>query len=337
MSEPIIEALNVVKQFPIRGRMGTAKTVLTAVDVVSLAVYPGETVALVGESGSGKSTLGRVLLDLETPTSGQVRFRGNALETLTGAARQDYRRNVQVVFQDTGSSLNPRHDIATTVGLGLRYNLGLSERAADEKAGELLRLVGLDAASFAHRSPLELSGGQRQRVAIARAMASDPDFIVADEAVSALDVSVRAQVLMVMKRLQISRGLAYLFITHDLGVVRTVSDRVVVLYLGQIVNSGPTAEVFGEPTHPYTKALLEAATVPDPAVRERERIRLSGDIPSPINPPSGCRFHTRCPLARERCRVEEPELRVVRTGVETRCHYPDEVATMTAATRRLPA
>jgi oligopeptide/dipeptide ABC transporter ATP-binding protein len=330
MAEPLIEAVDVVKQFPIRGRLGTSSTVLTAVDHVTLAIHPGETVALVGESGSGKSTLGRVLLDLDQPTSGQVRFRGRPLTGLTGKDRQDYRRNVQVIFQDTGSSLNPRHDIATSVGLGLRYNLGLSVKAADEKAGELLRLVGLDPASFAHRSPLELSGGQRQRVAIARAMASDPDVIVADEAVSALDVSVRAQVLMVMKKLQITRGLAYLFITHDLGVVRTVADRVVVLYLGQVVNSGPTEVVFGSPSHPYTKALLEAATVPDPAVRERERIRLTGDIPSPIKPPPGCRFHTRCPLARERCRVEMPELRPLGAGVETRCHFPDEVAGMTA-------
>ncbi|HPZ50671.1 MAG TPA: ABC transporter ATP-binding protein [Propionibacteriaceae bacterium] len=330
MTEPIIEAVDVVKQFPIRGRLGTSKALLTAVDHVNLSIHPGETVALVGESGSGKSTLGRVLLDLEKPTSGEVRFRGQGLESLTGPARQDYRRNVQVVFQDTGSSLNPRHDIATSVGLGLRYNLGLGQKVADAKSHELLRLVGLDPDSFASRSPLELSGGQRQRVAIARAMASDPDFIVADEAVSALDVSVRAQVLMVMKRLQVTRDLAYLFITHDLGVVRTVSERVVVLYLGQVVNSGPTDDVFGRPSHPYTKALLEAATVPDPAVRGRERIRLSGDIPSPINPPSGCRFHTRCPLARERCRTEAPELRAIRPGVETRCHFPEEVTAMTA-------
>ena len=331
MTEPLIEAVDVVKQFPIRGRLGTSKALLTAVDHVTLAVHPGETVALVGESGSGKSTLGRLLLDLDRPTSGEVRFRGRGLRTLSAEARRDYRRNVQVVFQDTGSSLNPRHDIATSVGLGLRYNLGQSAGRADEAAGDLLRLVGLDPASYAHRSPLELSGGQRQRVAIARAMASDPDFIVADEAVSALDVSVRAQVLMVMKRLQVTRGLAYLFITHDLGVVRTVSERVVVLYLGQVVNSGPTDDVFGRPSHPYTKALLEAATVPDPAVRQRQRLRLRGDIPSPIDPPSGCRFHTRCPLARDRCRTEAPELRVIRPGVETRCHFPAEVAEMRSA------
>jgi len=331
MTEPLIEAVDVVKQFPIRGRLGTSKALLTAVDHVTLAVHPGETVALVGESGSGKSTLGRLLLDLDRPTSGEVRFRGRGLRTLSAEARRDYRRNVQVVFQDTGSSLNPRHDIATSVGLGLRYNLGQSAGRADEAAGDLLRLVGLDPASDAHRSPLELSGGQRQRVAIARAMASDPDFIVADEAVSALDVSVRAQVLMVMKRLQVTRGLAYLFITHDLGVVRTVSERVVVLYLGQVVNSGPTDDVFGRPSHPYTKALLEAATVPDPAVRQRQRLRLRGDIPSPIDPPSGCRFHTRCPLARDRCRTEAPELRVIRPGVETRCHFPAEVAEMGSA------
>ena len=331
MTEPLIEAVDVVKQFPIRGRLGTSKALLTAVDHVTLAVHPGETVALVGESGSGKSTLGRLLLDLDRPTSGEVRFRGRGLRTLSAEARRDYRRNVQVVFQDTGSSLNPRHDIATSVGLGLRYNLGQSAGRADEAAGDLLRLVGLDPASYVHRSPLELSGGQRQRVAIARAMASDPDFIVADEAVSALDVSVRAQVLMVMKRLQVTRGLAYLFITHDLGVVRTVSERVVVLYLGQVVNSGPTDDVFGRPSHPYTKALLEAATVPDPAVRQRQRLRLRGDIPSPIDPPAGCRFHTRCPLARDRCRTEAPQLRVMRPGVETRCHFPDEVASLGSA------
>lgn len=335
MSEtPIIEVEHLTKRFSVRSREGgflTQRVGLTAVDNVSLAIHSHETVALVGESGSGKSTLGRLILGLETPTEGLIRYRGRVVSDLAGDDRNDFRRNVQVVFQDTGSSLNPRRSVGSSVALSLRYNLGLSGDAVRTRVAELLTSVGLDPATFANRSPLQLSGGQRQRVSIARAMASDPAFIVADEAVSALDVSVRAQVLKVFKQMQERTGVSYLFITHDLGVVRAISDRVVVLYLGQVVNSGPAAEIFDNPTHPYTKALLDAAPIPDPAVKGRARIRLRGDIPSPIDPPPGCRFHTRCPLAQEICREQMPALRDLGAGMASACHFVDLVPSLTSA------
>ena len=330
---PIIEVQDLTKQFSVRSRTGgflAQRAALTAVDNVSLKIYSHETVALVGESGSGKSTLGRLILGLETPTSGTILFDGVPVTSLTGEDREEYRRNVQVVFQDTGSSLNPRRSIGSSIGLSLKYNLKMKPAQARERIAELLNQVGLDPRSFASRSPLQLSGGQRQRVSIARAMASNPRFIVADEAVSALDVSVRAQVLKVFKQMQVDTGVSYLFITHDLGVVRAISDRVVVLYLGQVVNEGPAAEVFDNPTHPYTRALLDAAPIPDPAVKGRDRIRLSGDIPSPISPPSGCRFHTRCPLAQPICAERQPELAPVegRQGVRSACHFVELVPTL---------
>ncbi len=231
---------------------------LRAVDGVSLSIAPGETVAVVGESGSGKTTLGRMLLGLLPPSSGTIRFRGESLDGLCGAARRRFRREVQVVFQDTGASLNPRHSIGHSVAVPLRWNLGLPAAEAEARAGTLLDQVGLPAAEFFRRMPHALSGGQRQRVGIARALASDPSLVVADEPVSALDVSVRAQVLRLMRQLQAEHGLAYLFITHDLGVVRAMADRVAVMYRGRVVETGPADAVLGAPQHDYTRALLAA-------------------------------------------------------------------------------
>jgi len=320
---PLIAAVDVSRTFTVRGAAGRRR--LRAVDGVSLAVGRAETVAVVGESGSGKSTLGRMFLDLLAPTSGRVEFEGTDLRAMSRSAWRRYRREVQVVFQDTGSSLNPRRSIGSSVMLPLQYNLGLRPSEARRRAAELLDMVGLRAETFLDRSPLQLSGGQRQRVAIARAMASDPKFIVADEAVSALDVSVRSQVLRVMRDLQVERGVSFLFITHDLGVVRAVADRVVVMYLGEIVESGTADAVLDTPAHPYTKALLAAAPRPDPTVRDEQRSRLTGEIPSPVDPPPGCRFHTRCPLAQDICRTTVPPVERFDDGTESACHFARHV------------
>ena len=263
MSDPLLRADNVTRKFPVRGGV-FARQWFSAVDGVSLEIAAGETVAVVGESGSGKSTLGRMLLGLLAPTSGTVSFRGKPLATLPGPALRDFRRDIQVVFQDTGASLNPRKNIGDSVALPLRWNLGLGRADAARRAEALLEQVGLPAEEFAHRLPHALSGGQRQRVGIARALASNPSLVVADEPVSALDVSVRAQVLRLMRQLQAERGLAYLFITHDLGVVRAIADRVVVMQAGRVVEQGTADAVLSAPRHDYTKALLVATPVPVP-------------------------------------------------------------------------
>jgi oligopeptide/dipeptide ABC transporter ATP-binding protein len=320
---PLISAVQVSRTFTVRGASDRRK--LQAVDAVSLAVGRAETVAVVGESGSGKSTLGRIFLDLLAPTAGRIEFEGVDISRMTRAQWRRYRREVQVVFQDTGSSLNPRRSIGSSVSLPLLHNLGMRPAAARRRAGELLDMVGLRSETFLDRSPLQLSGGQRQRVAIARAMASNPSFVVADEAVSALDVSVRSQVLRVMRDLQRDQGVSFLFITHDLGVVRAVADRVVVMYLGQVVESGSADAVLDSPAHPYTKALLAAAPRPDPTVRAQQRSRLTGEIPSPIAPPPGCRFHTRCPLAQPICREQVPPVVRFDDGLASACHFAGDV------------
>lgn len=316
-------AQDVYRSFKVssKGRKG----VLTAVNGVSLSIGPSETVALVGESGSGKSTLGRMMLGLDVPTEGRVLYKGRDVNELDRQQWRTFRREVQVIFQDTGSSLNPRRSIGDSVEMPLRHNLGMERRAARRRVAELLDTVGLPADTFLNRSPLELSGGQRQRVSIARAMASEPRFIVADEAVSALDVSVRAQVLKVMKQIQEDRRLSYLFITHDLGVVRAIADRVIVMYLGEIVESGPASVVLDQPSHPYTRSLLAAAPRPDPASRTLSRAKVKGDIPSPIDPPSGCRFHTRCPIARDVCATEVPPAVEFDDGAVAACHFAHDV------------
>lgn len=267
LPQTLIEARNVTRAFPIRGSGGflRAQRMQTAVDHVSLALAPGEIVALVGESGSGKTTLGRMLLGLTRPTSGDIVYRGTSLAAMSKAERSIFRREVQVVFQDTGGSLNPRHTLAESLALPLLYNRGLGADAAAREVDRLLDQVGLTATHFRDRLPHELSGGQRQRVGIARALASQPAVIVADEPVSALDVSVRAQVLRLMMDLRQERHMAYLFITHDLGVVRAIADRVIVLYHGQIVESGTATTVLDAPQHAYTRRLLAATPVADPS------------------------------------------------------------------------
>lgn len=319
----LLEVNDVTRFFAARGGR-----VLRAVDGVSFELTDNETVALVGESGSGKTTLGRVLLRLLEPTSGTIAYRGQDVATLSGDRLRAFRREVQVVFQDSGSAFNPRQTIGTSLMVPLTYNRKLPRSTLKKTASELLEQVGLPAATYLERYPHELSGGQRQRVGIARALASEPRLIVADEPVSGLDVSVRAQVLGVMRDLQVRSRLTYLFITHDLGVVRAIADRVIVMYLGSIVESGPVEAVFRAPGHPYTRALLAATPVPDPERRQTvvsAPARLAGEIPSPTDIPSGCRFHTRCPLAQEVCRTTVPATVRFDDGLESACHFSADV------------
>ncbi|MFE9609044.1 ABC transporter ATP-binding protein [Streptomyces sp. NPDC006012] len=313
MAEPILEVSGLVKHYPLtrgilfRKQIGAVK----AVDGVDFALARGETLGLVGESGCGKSTLARLLCSLEQPTAGSIRFKGEDITRLTGRALKAVRRNIQMVFQDPYTSLNPRMTVGDIVGEPFEIHpeaVPKGERRG--RVRELLDVVGLDP-EYAVRYPHQFSGGQRQRIGIARALALRPEVIVADEPVSALDVSVQAQVINLLARLQKEFGLSYVFIAHDLSIVRHISDRVGVMYLGRIVETGSDTEIYDHPTHPYTQALLSAVPVPDPAAREhRERIMLTGDVPSPTDIPSGCRFRTRCWKARERCALEVPPLAV---------------------------
>jgi oligopeptide/dipeptide ABC transporter ATP-binding protein len=321
---PLIQGKNLVKTFGIKKGLFSQPVSLRAVDDVSMSLEEGETLALVGESGSGKSTLGRLLLGLAAPSGGQILYEGTAISELKGPAWRKFRSDVQVVFQDSGTAFNPRRTIGASLEVPLRYNRGLKGPPARQAAGELLQRVDLDPAIYLSRYPHELSGGQRQRVGLARAIASHPRFVVADEAVSALDVSIRAQILKLMLKLQKDEKLSYLFITHDLGVVRTVASRVLVMYLGGIMESGQVQDVFTRPAHPYTRALLAATPIPDPA-RLRRPPQMKGDIPSPTNLPGGCRFHTRCPLAQEICRKVVPPIVSFEGGQQSACHFAGEV------------
>ncbi|EKP94533.1 ABC transporter ATP-binding protein [Thermaerobacter subterraneus] len=319
--EPLVRVEGLKKYFPItRGILSRTVGHVRAVDGVSMEIYPGETFGLVGESGCGKSTLARLILRLVDATEGKVWFDGQDLFALTPAAMRRVRRQMQIIFQDPFGSLNPRFTVADIIGEPLRVH-GMRRRAdRDRRVAELLELVGLNPA-WRHRFPHQFSGGQRQRIGIARAIALNPRFVVADEAVSSLDVSVQAQILNLLADLQERLGLTYLFIAHGLNVVRHVSTRVGVMYLGQLVEVAPVDELFQHPAHPYTAALLSAAPAPHPR-RRRERIVLQGDVPSPASPPPGCRFHPRCPFAQPRCREEMPVLRVLGPGHAVACHFP---------------
>jgi oligopeptide transport system ATP-binding protein len=327
---PLIEVRGLVKHFPIYSGLMFSKKIgaVQAVDDVSFEIRTGETLGLVGESGCGKSTTGRLILKLIQPTSGSIRYGGVDLQTLDAETMRQKRRDLQIIFQDPYGSLNPRmtvEDIITEplVIFGEKPGPALSKRAR-----ELLQTVGL--ASFhAKRYPHEFSGGQRQRIGIARALAPKPKFIVCDEAVSALDVSIQAQVVNLLQDLQEELKLTYLFIAHDLGVVKHISDRVAVMYLGKIVEVADKRTLYRQPKHPYTQALLSAIPVPRPRAR-RGRIVLKGDVPSPINPPSGCRFHTRCPYAEAVCREVEPPRLAIEAGHEVACHLVRPVAAATA-------
>lgn len=290
------------------GGLLSAGQKVRAVDGVSLGIKRGETLGLVGESGCGKSTLGKAILRLTEPTGGKVIYNGCDLAHLSPSAMRDQRRNLQMIFQDPYASLNPRMTVGAIIGEPIR-TFGLEKgKAVDDRVQTLMETVGLSR-RFIKRYPHEFSGGQRQRIGIARALAVDPEFIVADEPISALDVSIQAQIMNLMEKLQAEKGLTYLFISHDLRAVRHLSDRVAVMYLGQIVELADGMDIYREPLMPYTIALISAVPVPDPEIEAtRERIILRGDVPSPINPPSGCRFHTRCPWAIEECKSQEPAL-----------------------------
>jgi peptide/nickel transport system ATP-binding protein len=322
MSVPILEVNDLKKHFQVGGGLFRKRAFVYAVDGVSFTIARGETLALVGESGCGKSTVGRAILRLFDITDGQVVLDGRRIDDLPAATLRPLRRRVQVVFQDPFSSLNPRMRVRDILAEPMR-NFGLAKSAADVAARveALMDKVRLPRDAV-DRWPHEFSGGQRQRIGIARALAAEPDLIVCDEAVSALDVSVKAQIVNLLQDIQQELGLALLFISHDLAIVEHMTHRVAVMYLGKIVEVAPKRAIFAAPRHPYTKALLSAVPVPEPGAA-RERIILKGDVPSPINPPKGCRFHTRCPYAFDRCRSEEPELRSTETGHLAACHLHD--------------
>jgi oligopeptide transport system ATP-binding protein len=321
MPEQLLRVEHLVKNFPVRGSvLSGVHEQVHAVDNVSFEIDAGETLGLVGESGCGKSTTGRCVLRLIEPTAGELWLEGQNITRLHGDALGALRRDMQIIFQDPYASLNPRMTVGTIIGEALTIHKLAKTRAEFEaRIAELLQLVGLNA-DHMRRYPHEFSGGQRQRIGIARALAVSPKLIVCDEPVSALDVSIQAQIVNLLADLQEEFGLAYLFIAHDLAVVQYISTRVAVMYLGRIVELAPSAELYGNPRHPYTEALLSAVPTPDPTAR-KQRIRLEGDIPSPINPPSGCHFHTRCPIRQlPLCSSEKPELKEISPGHWVSCH-----------------
>jgi oligopeptide transport system ATP-binding protein len=321
----LVDVKDLYKYFPIYAGV-TSRHVgdVKAVDGVSFSIYAGETLGLVGESGSGKTTIGRLLLRLLPETKGEITFAGDSVVTMKRGDLRRLRRSIQIIFQDPFASLNPRMTVGDIIAEPLRIHGIARGKGIDERVQDLLKRVGLRP-YHANRYPHEFSGGQRQRVGIARALAVDPKFIVCDEPVSALDVSIQAQVINLLEDLQKQLGLTYLFIAHDLSVVRHISTRVAVMYVGKIVEMADRDALYLNPLHPYTQALLSAIPIPDPALeKRRKRIVLTGDIPSPVNPPSGCRFHTRCPIAFDRCVTEEPPFKEYAPGHFAACHWVEE-------------
>jgi len=320
--EVLMQVRDLKKHFPITRGIVIQRQVgaIKAVDGISFDVYQGETLGLVGESGCGKSTTGRTILQLYRPTAGEVHFEGTNLVNIKGEELRRMRRRMQMIFQDPYASLNPRMTVGNIIGEPLEVHGIAKGKERRERVQELLRVVGLNP-YFVNRYPHEFSGGQRQRIGVARALALNPAFIVCDEPISALDVSIQAQVVNLLEDLQAEFGLTYLFIAHDLSMVRHISTRVAVMYLGKIVELTDRESLYNDPQHPYTKALLSAVPIPDPVVEEkRQRIILEGDVPSPANPPKGCNFNTRCPVAIERCFEEDPEFREVASGHWCACH-----------------
>ncbi len=326
-NRPLLEVIDLKKHFPIIGGMMARQIgAVKAVDGISFNVQRGETLGLVGESGCGKSTAGRAILHLHKPTSGKVLYEGEDLTAMSAASLRALRPKMQMIFQDPYATLNPRHSVRKIVGEPLVIH-GMMKKGSSElsdRVAELLKLVGLNPA-YMKRFPHEFSGGQRQRIGIARALSLEPDFIVCDEPISALDVSIQAQVVNLMQDLQEQLGVAYLFIAHDLSMVKHISHRIVVMYLGKVMELAERNELFDDPLHPYTQSLNSAVPVPDPKLeRARQRFILKGDPPSPANPPSGCVFHTRCPLAIDRCITVEPKAREVKPGHFVACHLADD-------------
>ena len=326
MSTPVLQVDGLVKHFPVSRGLIRRKVIgmVRAVEGVSFEIARGETLALVGESGCGKSTTGRLVLRLMDPTAGSVRFKGEEIATLDKNALRRLRRHMQIIFQDPYASLNPRMTVGEILAEPMAVHGLHTEAEREKRVKELLDVVGL-LPEHARRYPHQFSGGQRQRIGIARALAVNPDLIICDEPVSALDVSIQAQIVNLLQNLQQRFGLSYLFIAHDLAVVKHISDRVAVMYLGQLVEIASKRELYDRPLHPYTQALLSAIPRPDPSVRQ-ERVLLAGDVPSPFAPPSGCRFHTRCIHAQPRCKQEQPELRDAGDGHRVACHFYETIA-----------
>lgn len=321
MAEVLLEIQNLVKEFPVKGRKGQF---VHAVSDISLKLYKGETLALVGESGCGKSTLGRTMIRLLPRTSGKIIFEGNDISNLSDREFGEYRRKMQMVFQDPYASLNPRMTVRDIIAEPLTtYQVCGSKEATTAKVLELMKSVGVPQ-DFANRYSHQFSGGQRQRIGIARAIALNPELIVCDEPVSALDVSVQSQVLNLLKDIQKETGVTYLFISHDLSVVNFIADRVCVMFLGKVCEVADKDSLYEKPLHPYTRFLLDAIPKADPHLRSKEKKILMGEIPSPVNPPRGCRFHTRCPYATDKCKFEEPVMRNI-DGHDVACHYAGEV------------
>jgi len=322
-TQPLLEVNGLTKQFPIKGGIfGREVDRVHAVDGVTFHIDAGETLGMVGESGCGKSTTGRCILRLIEPTAGEVKFNGQNVTTMGSDALREVRRDMQIIFQDPFASLNPRMTVEAIIGEALTiHKLTQSPAEYRDRIVSLLETVGLNA-DHMKRFPHEFSGGQRQRIGIARALAVSPKLIVCDEPVSALDVSIQAQVINLLEDLQAKMGLTYLFIAHDLSVVEHISNRVAVMYLGRVVEIASSRELYTQPKHPYTEALLSAVPIPDPTAKKK-RIVLTGDVPNPVNRPSGCHFHPRCPKATERCKVEEPQLKTVGVLHQAACHLND--------------